>query len=479
MENKPLTPKERLQVPVQKMPEQDPKERIHNVNEVPYGYDDGMAKTEASRCLQCKKAPCVTGCPVEIDIPGFVKAIYDGDYRAGIDIIKKTNILPAVCGRVCPQEEQCQKYCVVGKSLKSTDLAVQIGKLERFLADWEMEKSETRMPVIKPATGKKVAIVGCGPAGLTVAADVRREGHDVTIFEALHKPGGVLIYGIPEFRLPKRIVMREVENLEKMGVEVKTNYVIGKVFTVDELLGEQGYDAVFVGTGAGLPMFMKIPGENLNGVYSANEYLTRANLMKAYSFPETDTPIADAKNVAVFGGGNVAMDSARTALRLGAENVYLIYRRSKTEMPARVEEVHHAEEEGVQMLLLQNPVRLIGDEDGWVRQVEGIKMELGEPDDSGRRRPVPVEGSEFTIDIDTCIVAIGNSSNPLIPDTTPDIEVNKWGNITVDEATLKTSKKGVFAGGDIVLGAATVILAMGQGRKAAAAINDYLATGNW
>jgi glutamate synthase (NADPH/NADH) small chain len=479
MENKPLTPKERLQVPVQKMPEQDPKERIHNVNEVPYGYDDGMAKTEASRCLQCKKAPCVTGCPVEIDIPGFVKAIYDGDYRAGIDIIKKTNILPAVCGRVCPQEEQCQKYCVVGKSLKSTDLAVQIGKLERFLADWEMEKSETRMPVIKPATGKKVAIVGCGPAGLTVAADVRREGHDVTIFEALHKPGGVLIYGIPEFRLPKRIVMREVENLEKMGVEVKTNYVIGKVFTVDELLGEQGYDAVFVGTGAGLPMFMKIPGENLNGVYSANEYLTRANLMKAYSFPETDTPIADAKNVAVFGGGNVAMDSARTALRLGAENVYLIYRRSKTEMPARVEEVHHAEEEGVQMLLLQNPVRLIGDEDGWVRQVECIKMELGEPDDSGRRRPVPVEGSEFTIDIDTCIVAIGNSSNPLIPDTTPDIEVNKWGNITVDEATLKTSKKGVFAGGDIVLGAATVILAMGQGRKAAAAINDYLATGNW
>jgi len=479
MENKPLTPKERLQVPVQKMPEQDPKERIHNVNEVPYGYDDGMAKTEASRCLQCKKAPCVTGCPVEIDIPGFVKAIYDGDYRAGIDIIKKTNILPAVCGRVCPQEEQCQKYCVVGKSLKSTDLAVQIGKLERFLADWEMEKSETRMPVIKPATGKKVAIVGCGPAGLTVAADVRREGHDVTIFEALHKPGGVLIYGIPEFRLPKRIVMREVENLEKMGVEVKTNYVIGKVFTVDELLGEQGYDAVFVGTGAGLPMFMKIPGENLNGVYSANEYLTRANLMKAYSFPETDTPIADAKNVAVFGGGNVAMDSARTALRLGAENVYLIYRRSKTEMPARVEEVHHAEEEGVQMLLLQNPVRLIGDEDGWVRQVECIKMELGEPDDSGRRRPVPVEGSEFTIDIDTCIVAIGNSSNPLIPDTTPDIDVNKWGNITVDEATLKTSKKGVFAGGDIVLGAATVILAMGQGRKAAAAINDYLATGNW
>jgi glutamate synthase (NADPH/NADH) small chain len=479
MENKSLTPKERLQIPVQKMPEQEPKVRIRNVSEVPLGYDDGMARTEASRCLECKKAPCVTGCPVEINIPGFVKAICDGDYRRGIDIIKETNILPAVCGRVCPQEEQCQKYCVVGKSLGSTDRAVQIGKLERFLADWEMEKSETRMPEIKRSTGKKVAIVGCGPAGLTVAADVRRAGHEVTIFEALHKPGGVLIYGIPEFRLPKRIVMREVENLEKMGVTVKTNYVIGKIFTVDELIGEQGFDAVFVGTGAGLPMFMKIPGENLNGVYSANEYLTRANLMRAYSFPETDTPIAEARNVAVFGGGNVAMDSARTALRLGAENVYLIYRRSKAEMPARVEEVHHAEEEGVQMLLLRNPVRLIGDEKGWVRQVECIRMELGEPDDSGRRRPVAVKGSEFTIEIDTCIVSIGNSSNPLIPDTTPDIEVNKWGNIVADDSTMKTSKKGVFAGGDIVLGAATVILAMGQGRKAAAAINEYLATGNW
>jgi len=479
MTDKKPNPKEKLKIPVQKMPEQDPKERIRNVDEVPYGYDDELAATEADRCLECKTAPCVRGCPVEINIPEFIKAINEGDYRRGINVIKETNILPAVCGRVCPQEEQCQLYCVVGKSHKTTDKAVQIGKLERFLADWEMNRSEPEMPEIKPATGKKVAIVGSGPAGLTVAADVRREGHEVVVFEALHKPGGVLIYGIPEFRLPKRIVEREVENLEKMGVTMKYNHVIGKIFTVDELVEEEGFDAAFIGTGAGLPMFMRIPGENLNGVYSANEYLTRANLMKAYSFPETDTPIARSKNVAVFGGGNVAMDSARTALRLGAENVYLIYRRSRNEMPARVEEVHHAEEEGVQLMLLQNPTRLIGDEDGWVRKVECIKMELGEPDASGRRRPVPVPDSEFTIDVDTCIVSIGNSSNPLIPDTTPEISTNKWGNITVDENTMKTSKKGVFAGGDIVLGAATVILAMGQGRKAAAAINDYLATGEW
>ncbi|MBN1164893.1 MAG: NADPH-dependent glutamate synthase [Candidatus Krumholzibacteriota bacterium] len=478
MEDSKLTPKERMKITPQVMPEQDPQERIHNVNEVPKGFSYELAKMEASRCLQCKTAPCVGGCPVEIDIPGFIQEIYEGNMREAVNIIKKTNILPAVCGRVCPQEEQCQKSCVVGKSLKSVDKAVQIGKLERFVADWEMEQGESDVPEIKPPTGKKVAIVGSGPAGLTVAADVRREGHEVTVFEALHKPGGVLIYGIPEFRLPKKIVMREVENLENMGVEVKYNMVIGKIFTIDELF-EEGYDAVFVGTGAGLPMFMRIEGENLNGVYSANEYLTRANLMQAYSFPETDTPIARSRNVAVFGGGNVAMDSARTALRLGAENVYLVYRRSRVEMPARVEEVHHAEEEGVQFMLLQNPIRLIGDEDGWIKQVECIKMELGEPDDSGRRRPVPVEGSEFTIDVDTCIVAIGNSSNPLIPDTTPDIETNRWGNIVADERTLKTSKKGVFAGGDIVLGAATVILAMGQGRLAASAINEYLATGEW
>jgi glutamate synthase (NADPH/NADH) small chain len=478
MEEKKLTTKEKLQIPPVKMPQQDHLERIHNVNEVPLGYSAELAKTEAQRCLQCKNAPCVKGCPVEIDIPGFIGFILEGKYRESINRIKETNILPAVCGRVCPQEEQCQKTCVVGKSHKEVAKAVQIGKLERFAADWEMEQGEAETPVIKASTGKKVAVVGSGPAGLTVAADARREGHDVTLFEALHKPGGVLIYGIPEFRLPKRIVMREVKNLEKMGVTLRTNYVVGKLSTIDELFDE-GFDAVFVATGAGLPLFMHIPGENLNGVYSANEYLTRANLMQAYSFPNTDTPIARAKNVAVFGGGNVAMDSARTALRLGADNVYLIYRRSKTEMPARVEEVEHAEEEGVKMLLLQNPVRLIGDQNGWVKEVECIKMELGEPDDSGRRRPVPLKGSEFRIAIDACIVAIGNASNPLVPSTTPDLAVNKWGNIVAAEETLKTSKKGVFAGGDIVLGAATVILAMGQGRKAAQAINEYLKTGAW
>ena len=478
MEEKKLTTKEKLQIPPVKMPEQGAHERIRNVNEVPLGFTADMAKLEAQRCLQCKNAPCVKGCPVAIDIPAFIGSILEGRYRESINKIKETNILPAVCGRVCPQEEQCQKTCVVGKSNKDVAKAVQIGKLERFAADWEMEQGEAEMPVIKPPTGKRIAVVGSGPAGLTVAADTRREGHEVTIFEALHKPGGVLIYGIPEFRLPKRIVMREVKNLQKMGVTLRTNYVVGKLSTIDELFDE-GFDAVFVATGAGLPLFMHIPGENLNGVYSANEYLTRANLMQAYSFPNTDTPIARAKNVAVFGGGNVAMDSARTALRLGAENVYLVYRRSKKEMPARVEEVEHAEEEGVKMMLLQNPVRIIGDDNGWVKEIECLKMELGEPDESGRRRPVAVKGSEFRIPVDVVIVAIGNASNPLVPTTTPDLAVNKWGNIVAAEETLKTSKKGVFAGGDIVLGAATVILAMGQGRKAALAINEYLATGAW
>jgi glutamate synthase (NADPH/NADH) small chain len=478
MEAKKLTTKEKLQIPPAIMPQQDAHERIHNVNEVPLGYTFEMAQTEAQRCLQCKNAPCVKGCPVEIDIPAFINSILEDKNRESINTIKLTNILPAVCGRVCPQEEQCQKTCVVGKSNKDVAKAVQIGKLERFAADWEMEQGEAEVPVIKASTGKRVAVVGSGPAGLTVAADTRREGHDVTIFEALHKPGGVLIYGIPEFRLPKRIVMREVKNLQNMGVTLRTNYVVGKLSTIDELFDE-GFDAVFVATGAGLPLFMHIPGENLNGVYSANEYLTRANLMQAYSFPKTDTPIARAKNVAVFGGGNVAMDSARTALRLGAENVYLVYRRSKKEMPARVEEVEHAEEEGVQMMLLQNPVSIIGDQNGWVKEIECLKMELGEPDESGRRRPMAVKGSEFRIQVDVVIVAIGNASNPLVPSTTPDLAVNKWGNVVAAEETLKTSKKGVFAGGDIVLGAATVILAMGQGRKAARAINEYLKTGTW
>ncbi|MBP7738848.1 MAG: NADPH-dependent glutamate synthase [Spirochaetes bacterium] len=478
MEKKELTNKERLALPQQKMPEQTPAERIRNVNEVPLGFTEEMAIAEAERCLQCKNAPCVKGCPVSVNIPTFIQLITEKKFGEAAAAIKVTNVLPAVCGRVCPQEEQCQKPCTVGKSLKSVDKAVQIGKLERFVADWEMSQKSIAIPEIKKSTGKKIAVIGCGPAGITVAADCRREGHDVTIFEALHKPGGVLAYGIPEFRLPKRIVGREVDNLTRMGVNVRMNMVIGKVYTIDELMAD-GYDAVFVGTGAGLPMFLNIPGENLNGVYSANEYLTRANLMQSYSFPNTDTPILRAKNVAVFGGGNVAMDSARTALRLGADNVYLVYRRSKEEMPARKEEVHHAEEEGVKLNLLQNPVRFIGNDKGWVTGVECLRMELGEPDDSGRRRPVAVKGSEFVIPVEACIVSIGNASNPLIPHTTPDINVTKWGNIIADEETLKTSKKGVFAGGDIVLGAATVILAMGQGRKAARAINDYLATGTW
>jgi len=474
MEEKKMSNKERLQISVQKMTEQDPVDRIKNVNEVPYGYSEEQARVEAQRCLQCKNAPCVKGCPVGIDIPGFIKLIAEGKTRESLDKMKESNVLPAICGRVCPQEEQCQKFCIVGKSHKDLEKAVQIGKLERYIADWEISRGETKMPQIKPSTGKKVAIIGAGPAGLTVAADLRKEGHDVTIFEALHKPGGVLIYGIPEFRLPKKIVMHEVENLKKMGVKLRTNMVIGKVFSIDELLNEEGFDAIFIGTGAGLPMFMRIPGENFIGVYSANEYLTRANLMRAYSFPETDTPIVRAKNVAVFGGGNVAMDSARTALRLGADNVYLVYRRSKKEMPARIEEIHHAEEEGVKFCLLQNPTKIIGDKDGRVKAIECLKMELGEPDDSGRRRPVPIKGSEFEIEVDACIVAIGNSSNPLVPSATPDLKTNKWGNIIADEETLKTSKEGVFAGGDIVLGAATVILAMGHGRRAARSINEYL-----
>ncbi len=455
------------------MKEQAPEVRRHNFDEVPFGYTPEEAKAEAQRCLQCKKPGCVDGCPVQVDIPGFIRHIAEGNFLEAMKVMKRTNVLPAICGRVCPQETQCEGACVLGRKMEP----VAIGNLERFIADWEATQPECVMCEIQPATGKKVAVIGSGPAGLTLAGDMRKLGHEVTIFEALHKPGGVLMYGIPEFRLPKAIVEREVNFVRSMGVRLELNYVVGKLKTVDELLEE--FDAVFIGTGAGLPLFMNIPGENYLGVYSANEYLTRSNLMKAYLFPKYDTPIVRGKNVAVIGGGNVAMDAARTALRLGAERSILIYRRSRDEMPARAAEIHHAEEEGVEFQLLTNPVRYIADENGWVKEVECIRMELGEPDASGRRRPVPVPGSEFRIPVDTVVIAIGNSPNPLIPQTTPGLEVSKRGTIVVDPATGRTSKQGVFAGGDIVTGAATVILAMGAGRIAARSMDEYLRTGRW
>ena len=451
------------------MPEQDPKERSRNFKEVPYGYTPELALKEANRCLQCKKPKCVEGCPVGVKIPEFVHLIAEGNFIGAAMKLKEDNSLPAVCGRVCPQESQCESLCILGKK----DDPVAVGRLERFAADYERAQGTVELPQISPPTGKKVAVVGSGPAGLTLAGDLIKYGHQVTIFEALHKPGGVLVYGIPEFRLPKAIVEAEVDYLQRLGVEIKYNYVIGKILTVDELF-EMGYDAVFLGVGAGLPVFMNIPGENLCGIYSANEYLTRSNLMKAYLFPEYDTPIALGKNVAVIGGGNVAMDSARTALRLGAENVHIVYRRSKTELPARAEEVHHAEEEGVQFKFLTAPIRYIGNEDGWVVGMECIQMELGEPDDSGRRRPVPIEGSNFTLDVDLAVVAIGTGANPIITGTIPNLELNKWGYIVADEATGKTSREGVYAGGDIVTGAATVILAMGAGRNSSQAVHQYL-----
>ena len=463
--------KDRLKIPRQPMPEQDPKVRARNFDEVPLGFTPETAKIEALRCITCKKPACVQGCPVEVDIPGFISLVMEGDFVGAAKKIKTTNALPAVCGRVCPQEVQCEVLCVRGKK----DEPVAIGRLERFVADYERGTGEVSIPDKPAPTGKKVAVVGSGPSGLTVAGDLVQLGHEVTIFEALHKAGGVLVYGIPEFRLPKAIVAAEVDYLKELGARIETSSVIGKVATVDELF-EEGYDAVYLGTGAGLPTFMNIPGENLNGVYSANEYLTRSNLMKAYKFPEYDTPIVKGRNVAVVGGGNVAMDSARTAMRLGADHVYLVYRRSRDEMPARVEEVHHAEQEGIELHLLTNPVRYIGNDKGWVVGVECLRMELGEPDESGRRRPVPMKGSEFVIDIDTAVVAIGAGANPLVQSTTPGLKTNKWNYIVADEETGQTSREGVFAGGDIVTGAATVILAMGAGRKAAKAIHQYLMT---
>ncbi|MDE5898279.1 MAG: NADPH-dependent glutamate synthase [Treponemataceae bacterium] len=468
-----LSPKDRMAVPQQEMPSREPKARARQMDEVALGYTAEQAVVEATRCLQCKNRPCVSGCPVNVQIPEFIAEIAKGEFKKAVDIIKETSLLPAICGRVCPQERQCQGKCTVGKTFKSAEKAVSIGRLERFAADWERENNQVTMPEIAPATGRKVAVIGSGPAGLTVAADCARAGHEVTVFEAFHKAGGVMMYGIPEFRLPKSIVQEEIDNLKKMGVRFELNFLVGRTDTLDQLLKEKGFDAAFVGTGAGLPKFMNIPGENLIGVFSANEYLTRANLMKGYDRARAATPLYEAKHVCVVGGGNVAMDAARMAFRLGAETVSVIYRRTRAEMPARIEEIAHAEEEGVVFRFLENPVEILGDSDGKVCGVRVLSYELGEPDESGRRSPVAIPGSEHDISCDAMIVALGNGSNPLLVKTTDGLEADKKGHIVVNES-LATSKANVWAGGDIVLGAATVILAMGEGRKAAAAINQAL-----
>jgi len=450
------------------MPKQNPVERVRNFNEVALGFTPELAMAEAARCIQCPKPQCVKGCPVEIDIPGFIKCIAEGDFKAAIKVMKEKNALPAVCGRVCPQEEQCEKLCVLGKKMEP----VAVGRLERFIADWEASEGKVEFPEMAPRSRKKVAIVGAGPAGLTVAADLRVLGHDVTIFEALHEPGGVLIYGIPEFRLPKAVVRREMDYIQQLGVQVYYDFVVGKTRTVKSILKE--YDAMFIGAGAGLPWFLEIPNENLNGVYSANEYLTRVNLMKGYLFPDQDTPIKRPHKVTVTGGGNVAMDCARTALRLGADESHIVYRRSRKELPARLEEVENAEEEGVIFDFLHLPTSYVGDKNSWLKGLECLKMELGPPDDSGRQRPIPIEGSEFFMECDASVVAIGNSPNPLIPRSTPELEIGRKGNIEADEETGKTSMDKVWAGGDVVTGAATVILAMGAGRIAARSMHEYL-----
>jgi glutamate synthase (NADPH/NADH) small chain len=454
-----------LQLHTIPMPEQPASQRIHNFEEVPKGYSPEEALAEAKRCIQCKKPLCVTGCPVNVQIPQFIQLIVDNEFSAAARKIKETNALPAVCGRVCPQETQCEAKCILGKKGDP----ISTGNLERFCADWERDHGPMQLPQLKPKNGKKVGIVGSGPAGLTTAGELIKEGFDVTIFEALHEPGGVLVYGIPEFRLPKAIVQKEIDYLISLGVKLEKNFVVGKTATVDELMQEEGYDAIFVGSGAGLPSFMKIPGENSIGVYSANEYLTRSNLMKAFK-DNADTPIIKGKRVVTVGGGNVAMDSARTAIRLGAEKSMIVYRRTEAEMPARSAEIHHAQQEGLEFNLLCNPVAICADDKGFVCAIRCIRMELGAPDDSGRRRPVVVKDSEFEIPCDVVIIAIGNNPNPLIKDTTPDIAVSKWGTIIASEEDGRTSKKYVYAGGDIVTGAATVILAMGAGKAAAKSI---------
>jgi len=456
-------------IPRQKMPEQKPEIRRSNFKEVPFGFDKETALLEASRCLKCKKPSCVEGCPVSVPIPQFISLLLEEKFDDAITEIRKKNFLPAVCGRVCPQENQCEGSCILGK--KGTPVA--IGALERFAADLEINAGKKDVCLNVTKTGRKVAVVGSGPSGLTVAGDLALKGHDVTVFEAFHKAGGVLVYGIPEFRLPKTIVEYEIEKLKSCGVKFVLNYVIGKIKTINDLF-EEGFDAVYIGVGAGLPSFLNIEGENYNGVFSANEYLTRANLMKAYD-SDYDTPIATGKNVVVVGAGNVAMDAARTALRLGGENVSIVYRRSREEMPARAEELHHAEEEGIDFKLLTNPVKVIGDEKGWIKGVECIKMELGEPDDSGRRRPVEIKGSEFVLDCDLMIIAVGSGANPVLTRSEKDLSLTKRGYVEADSETGRTSIKGVWAGGDIVTGQATVIMAMGAGRKAATDIDRYLA----
>jgi glutamate synthase (NADPH/NADH) small chain len=475
MSHNPLTNKERMKLTRQPMPERPPEERAKAFTEVNLGYDQDLARNEALRCLACQKPTCITSCPVGVKVKDFIDLILAGDYLGAAAKIREDDVLPAITGRVCPQEEQCESGCVVGRKM----LPVGIGHLERFVADYEQRVGQVGLPPRAPATGKKVAIVGSGPAGLSCAGDLVQRGHEVRVFEALHDLGGVLAYGIPEFRLPRTILKQEIENMKKMGVEFETDVVVGRTVTIDELFELEGYHAVFIATGAGAPQFMKVPGENLNGVYSANEFLTRVNLMRAYRFPEYDQPVYDCKGqeVAVIGGGNTALDAARTALRLGAKRVNLIYRRSEKEMPGRAEEIHHAKDEGIQIRTLTNPVAYLGEER--VQAVRVLKMELGEPDSSGRRRPIPIPGSEFEIPASVVIVAIGTTANPLVQATTPGLKTNKRNYIEADPETLRTSRQGVFAGGDIVTGAATVILAMGAGRKAAASIHQYLTTGVW
>lgn len=464
-----LKPSARMKLPRQEALEQNAAERSTNFLEVSFGFDMDRTIVEAQRCLDCKTPYCVDGCPVGIDIPGFIRLVLEKDYVGAVKKIREANYLPAICGRVCPQETQCEELCVMGKKLTP----VAIGKLERFVADFEMRENLFEAPVIRERLPEKVAIVGSGPAGLTCAAELAQRGYGVTVFEALHAVGGVLRYGIPEFRLPKEILDIETGRIKALGVEIHTNFVVGRTATIDELFDEWGFSAIFLATGAGTPTFMGIPGENLSGVYSANEFLTRVNLMGAYRFPEQDTPIRIGKNVAVIGGGNTAMDAVRTARRLGAEKAYLIYRRSRQEMPARQEEIHHAEQEGIEFLLLTNPTRIIGDDQNWVSGIECQRMELGEPDDSGRRRPVAVKGSEFVLPVQTIVEAIGQKPNPIIQATTPGLETSRRGTVVTDE-TQKTSREGIFAGGDLARGGATVILAMRDGKNAAATIHAWL-----